>query len=108
MQISRLKNNMASILAFGHMNGLGRARHSHSQAVAKPVYLEEPSMTAADMGVTFENCPELFRAIHPVFSGRSLAVAETEPQLETTHSVQPGEFKPRLGWTWETYKEGDV
>jgi hypothetical protein len=27
-------------------------------------------MTARDMNVTFESCPELYRAIHPIFGGQ--------------------------------------
>jgi hypothetical protein len=73
MYAARLKSNFASVLAFGHMSGMGRSSHRKHQAgraKAKPVLIEEPSMTAEQMGVTFENCPELWRAIHPIFGGQ--------------------------------------
>lgn len=73
MYIGRLKSNFASVLAFGHLSGMSRSTHRKRQAgraEAKPVLIEEPTMTARDMGVTFENCPELYRAIHPIFGGQ--------------------------------------
>jgi hypothetical protein len=73
MYAGRLKSSFASILAFGHLSGMSRSTHrkrQNSRAIAKPVLIEEPSMTAEQMGVTFENCPELYRAIHPIFGGR--------------------------------------
>ncbi len=72
MYIGRLKSNLASILAFGHARGMyGHGRRQAPRAIAKTVYLQEPTMTAEDMGVTFESCPELYRAIHPIFGGRA-------------------------------------
>jgi hypothetical protein len=50
------------------MNGNGR-RHA-PRVKAKTVYIQEPTMTAEDMGITFESSPELYRAINPIFGGR--------------------------------------
>jgi hypothetical protein len=58
------------VLAFGHMMRMfGHGRRQTPRAIAKPILIEEPTMTAEDMGVTFESDPELFRAIHPIFGG---------------------------------------
>ena len=71
MYIGRLKSSFASILAFGHMRGMyGHGRRQAPRAIAKPILTEEPTMTAEDMGITFESSPELYRAIHPIFGGR--------------------------------------
>lgn len=68
MYIGRLKNNFASVLAFGHMRGMnGHGRRQTPRAIAKTVYIEEPTMTAKDLGITFQNDPEVYRALHPIF-----------------------------------------
>ena len=72
MYIGRLKSNFASVLAFGHMRGMnGHGRRQAPRAIAKTVYIEKATMTAEDMGITFERSPELYRAIHPIFGGRA-------------------------------------
>jgi len=72
MYIGRLKSNFASILAFGHMRGMnGNGRRHEPRVKAKTVYIQELTMTAEDMGITFESSPELFRAIHPIFDCRN-------------------------------------
>jgi hypothetical protein len=77
MRRGMFTRGMASLLAFGHTRGLAGQRNARAaeqgRAVAKTVYIEEPSMTARDMGVTFESDPELYRAIHPIFNGRNRA-----------------------------------
>ena len=70
MYIGRLKNNFASVLAFGHVKGFGQSRHKFIRAITKPVTIDEPTMTAEDMGITFQSAPELYRAINPLFGGR--------------------------------------
>jgi hypothetical protein len=71
MFAGRLKSRFASILAFGHMSGMSRSTHrKFIPAVAREIIPMPLTMTARDMGVTFESCPELYRAIHPIFGGQ--------------------------------------
>jgi hypothetical protein len=70
MQIGRLRSSFASVLAFAHMRGMyGYGRRHAPRATAKPILIEEPSMTAEQMGITYESSPELYRAIHLIFGG---------------------------------------
>jgi hypothetical protein len=97
----------ASLIAFGHHYGLQSIRrsHGHNRIKAKPIIVKELTMTARDMGVTYDSDPELYRACHPIFDGREKAVAEPEAAPQPTTLVQtvqqPGQFKPVTGWTWE-------
>jgi hypothetical protein len=87
MQIARLKNSFASIMAFGHIGGMNRSSHrKFIPAVAKEIVPMPLTMTAADMGVTFKSCPELYRACHPLFDGRQKP-SVAEPVAEQLHST---------------------
>jgi hypothetical protein len=71
MRSGQIRSSLASILAFGRVGGLGHRNRQHTlPAIAKPVTIDEPTMTADDMGITFQSNPELYRAINPIFGGR--------------------------------------
>jgi hypothetical protein len=74
MRRGMFTRGMASILAFGHTRGLAgqrNARHSYARPVPVREIVPMPlTLTARDMGVTFESDPDLYRAIHPIFTGR--------------------------------------
>jgi hypothetical protein len=108
----------ASLIAFGHHYGLQSIRrsHGHNRIKAKPIIVKELTMTARDMGVTYDSDPELYRACHPLFDGRERTHTENEriqaenapqpttlkPEPTLVQTVQqPGQFKPVTGWTWE-------
>jgi hypothetical protein len=100
MQIARLKNSFASILAFGHMSGMSRSSHRKLiPAVAREIIPMPLTMTARDMGVTFESCPELYRACHPLFDGRQIALPE--PSIEPITEPSPALALLVPSWTWE-------
>jgi hypothetical protein len=77
MYAGRLKSNFASIMAFGHMSGMSRSTHrKFIPAVAREIIPMPLTMSAADMGVTFQSCPELYRAIHPIFGQGGSRIVE--------------------------------
>jgi hypothetical protein len=108
MQVARLKSSFASILAFGHMSGMSRSTHrKFIPAVAREIVPMPLTMTARDMGISFESDPVIFRAIHPVFDGRQ-AAALPEPRIEPVTEPSPAvaftsisHSTPVPSWTWE-------
>jgi hypothetical protein len=121
MQIARLKNSFASIMAFGHMSGMSRSSHrKFIPAVAREIVPMPLTMTAADMGVTFQSCPELYRACHPLFDGRQREEVTSGASVDSVvgsvdsnsvvRAVQPEPvtepspaklFQAVPSWTWE-------
>jgi hypothetical protein len=71
MKSGRLRSTFASLLAFGRLAGLVHPyRRSKPRVEAKPVTIDEPTMTAENICLTFQSNPELYRAIHPIFGAR--------------------------------------
>jgi hypothetical protein len=89
------------------MSGMSRSTHrKFIPAVAREIVPMPLTMTARDMGVTFESCPELYRACHPLFDGRQVALPEPETQTVQQTVTNPPEsvgyvpIEP-ASWTWQ-------